>query len=520
MKQITKLSFVTIATAFLGACGNSDKESDVTELTVPDAQAQSAWYQDAQQNVELASERTVNHQPGAAKNVILFVGDGMGISTITAARILEGQMQGGSGEEHRLSFEKLPFSGLVKTYNTNQQTPDSAGTMTALMTGVKSKAGVLSVSEDVVRADCASSQGKELTTLAELAENSGKSTGIVTTARITHATPGAVYAKTPERNWEYSAPSGCKDIAAQLVEFAAGDGIDVAMGGGRRNFLPNNVTDIEGSSGKRTDGRNLVDEWKAKYPQGLYVQTQAEFDALSAGTSKVLGLFNSSHMQYEADRQNDIAGEPSLHEMTGKAIDLLSSNANGYFLMVEAGRIDHGHHAGSAYSALTDAVELSKAVKEAMEKTDPENTLIMVTADHSHVFTIAGYPTRGNPILGKVIGNDSSGQAESEPTLAGDDLPYTTVGYANGLGFADIGAETDADARYGSPADAGRKDLSNIDTTQAGFHQEALVPLGSETHAAEDVAVFARGPGADLVTGTIEQNVLFHVMAHSAGLLP
>lgn len=519
MKQIARLTLIAATAATLTACGN-DRQATTDSLQVPDVQAKSTWYVNAEQQVNAAATRTVNHKAGAAKNVILFVGDGMGVSTITAARIMEGQMRGQPGEENQLSFEKMPFTGLVKTYNTNQQTPDSAGTMTALMTGVKSKAGVLSVSENALRGDCASSQGKELTTLAELAETQGRSTGIVSTARITHATPGAVYAKTPERNWEFSAPTGCKDIAAQLVEFAAGDGLDVVMGGGRRNFLPTTVTDIEGSSGKRTDSRNLVSEWQSKYPQGNYVQTKAEFDAVPAGASRLLGLFNSSHMHYEADRKNDVAGEPSLTEMTSKAIDVLSNNKSGYFLMVEAGRIDHAHHAGNAYNALSDTVELSRAVKAALDKTDPAETLILVTADHSHVFTIAGYPTRGNPILGKVIGNDSSGQTEAQPALAKDSLPYTTLGYTNGRGFADYGTTTDADVRYANPVDAGRKDLTAIDTTQPGFHQESLIPLSAETHAGEDVAVFARGPGADLVTGTLEQNVLFHVMAYSGGLLP
>ncbi|WP_272990111.1 alkaline phosphatase, partial [Spongiibacter tropicus] len=115
------------------------------------------------------------------------------------------------------------------------------------------------------------------------------------------------------------------------------------------------------------------------------------------------GLFNESHMQYEADRNNDIAGEPSLRDMTAKAIQILDNNPEGFFMMVESGRIDHAHHAGNAYGALTDAIELSEAVAKAVELTNPEETLIIVTADHSHVFTIAGYPKRGNPILGKVV---------------------------------------------------------------------------------------------------------------------
>ncbi|MGB3622065.1 MAG: alkaline phosphatase, partial [Ketobacter sp.] len=291
------------------------------------------------------------------------------------------------------------------------------------------------------------------------------------------------------------------------------DGIDVVMGGGRRHFLPNdaayNSADAVSSvEGDRTDGRDLTAEWKQAYPQGVYVYDQFGFDAIDpASTSKVFGLFNESHMQYEADRVNDIAGEPSLSEMTSKAIDVLANNKKGYFLMVESGRIDHGHHAGSAYNALTDAIELSNAVKAAVESVDLSNTTIIVTADHSHVFTIAGYPKRGNPILGKVVSVGSD-----EPELAADGMPYSTVGYMNGYGMRDLGNETDADEIYGYDINAGRMDLSSIDTEASGYHQEALIPLGSETHAGEDVAIYGAGPGAHLVSGTNEQSNIFHIM--------
>ncbi|MCP5163361.1 MAG: alkaline phosphatase [Hahellaceae bacterium] len=529
MKNTAKFALTTLTVAMLAACSD-DKTNDapaspvvpeVKQLELPAVQKDSAWFKEAKSAVTEDLARTVNANKGAAKNIILFVGDGMGISTVTAARILEGQMQGGMGEEHQISFETLPFVGLSKTYNTNQQTPDSAGTMTAMTTGVKSKAGVLNIDESVARQDCTGSQGKELTTIAELAELKGKSTGIVSTARITHATPAAVYAKSPDRDYEYEAPAGCKDIALQMIEFAAGDGLDVVMGGGRRNFLPNTLVDVEGKKGKRKDNRNLVDEWKTKNPGGVYVETQAEFDAIPATSTRIMGLFNDSHMRYEADRKNDVKGEPSLSQMTAKSIEALSKNDKGYFLMVEAGRIDHGHHAGSAYNALTDTVELAKAVKVAMDKTSVEDTLIIVTADHSHVFTIAGYPTRGNPILGKVVGNNANGVAQNTPVLASDNMPYTTVGYLNGLGYASLGSETDGDVRYNSAADAGRKDLTAVDTTSPGFHQEALVPLsGGETHAGEDVGIFSRGPGAHLLTGTVEQNFIFHVMSYAGDLLP
>lgn len=501
------------------------------EESLPEHQTNNPWFQDAAAKL---AEKPVFEPGKKAKNIILFVGDGMGVSTITAARILDGQNKGLSGEENSLSFEAFPFTGLSKTYNVDAQTPDSAGTMTAIITGVKTDAGIIGIDEDVTRGDCTSVSGNELLSALELAEIAGQSTGFVTTTRVTHATPAATYAKSPERNWEDSSDlpedalaAGCEDIASQLVSFEERleqryptvdiDGIEVMMGGGRRHFLPNlpasdNEDEKSLFTGDRNDQRNLIDEWQAQYPGGHYIENQAGFDAVNpAETQKLLALFEDSHMHYEADRGNDDAGEPSLSEMTAKAIDILDNNENGFFLLVEGGRIDHAHHAGNAHNALTDTIEFARAVEIALEKINSEETLIIVTADHSHVFTMAGYPKRGNPILGKVVNI-----GEQEPAVAEDGMPYTTLGYANGLGFRDLGDETDADVAYSQPANTGRHDLSHVDTEAKGYHQEALVPLGSETHGGEDVAIYAIGPGASAVSGVNEQNLIFHVMRRVA----
>ena len=526
----------------LSGCGSDDDDDDTrprTQLTQQELETSltNSWYVDSVAKMAStdAALQAINNARGAAKNVILFVGDGMGVSTVTAARILEGQNKGMMGEENQLSFGKFPFSGLSKTYNVDAQTPDSAGTMTAMMSGVKTDVGVIGVDEDIVRGDCSTVAGNELVTALELAELAGKSTGIISTARITHATPAATYAKSADRNWEdisdmgAQANQGCKDIADQLVNFEASlearfsgtdvNGIEVVMGGGRRHFLPkdaaaNSADAVSAVEGDRTDGRNLTSEWQSAYPNGVYVIDQSGFDAINTETTeRVFGLFNESHMQYEADRGNDIAGEPSLTAMTEKALGILDNNNQGFFLMVESGRIDHAHHAGNAHGALVDTIEFSEAIQAAMAATNPAETLIIVTADHGHVFTIAGYPKRGNPILGKVVPVGSD-----EVAKAADDLPYTTVGYMNGRGFMDLGSETDSDEGYRNDIDAGRKDLTNVDTTEPGYHQEALVPLSSETHSGEDVGIYANGPGAHLVSGTNEQSIIFHIMEHAADL--
>ena len=537
----TQLS-ILLATALLGLSFNiaADHHDDAKQAhhkstsVIPEYQLSNDWYTDAEANMD---KKPQLQQASKAKNVILFVGDGMGISTLTAARILEGQLNGMLGEENNLSFELFPYTGLSKTYNVDAQTPDSAGTMTAMMSGVKTDSGVLGVDEGVERGQCNTTFGHELVTALELAELAGKKTGIISTARITHATPAATYAKSVERNWEDDADmpteaklAGCEDIASQLINFESNlkaryptatkiDGIEVLMGGGRRSFLPKDVAynSADATSpieGDRTDGRDLTAEWKKMYPKGHYIIDQSGFDAVDANsTSKLFALFNESHMHYEADRGNDFAGEPSLTQMTVKAIDVLDNNPDGFFLMVESGRIDHAHHAGSAYGALTETIELSNAVRAAMAKTNAEETLIIVTADHSHVFTIAGYPKRGNPILGKVVNIGST-----EPAKAADGKPYTTVGYANGLGFHDLGDETDAGASYSQGKNAGRKDLTDVDPQAPGYHQEVLLSMKAETHGGEDVAIFANGPGGISAIGVNEQNVIYHIMNQAADL--
>jgi alkaline phosphatase len=430
---------------------------------------------------------------------------------VTAARILSGQLQGRPGEESSLTFEEFPNVALVKTYSINQQTSDSAPTMTAMVTGVKTKDGILSIDKNVVRGDQTTVAGNELTTIVELAEKKHLSTGVVSTARITHATPAACYAHSPDRDWESDSnipeearALGAKDIARQLLELP-GDGLEVALGGGREYFLPETQNDPEdeGETGLRLDGRDLPAEWAAT-EGAKYVWNKADFDAIDPKkTKRLLGLFERSHLEYEVDREKDTAGEPSLSELTEKAIDILSQNEKGFFLMVEGGRIDHAHHAGNAHRALTDAIAFSDAVKSALGKVNLQETLIIVTADHSHVFTIAGYPTRGNDILGKVISNDAQGNPADTYSLDDNGLPYTTLSYANGPGYRGPGA---------------RPDLTNEDTTDVDYLQEALLPLGSETHAGEDVAVFATGPLSHLIRGVQEQTISFYVMAKALGL--
>jgi len=522
MRMTTKACLGTILLALLAST-----QGEATGPNTPDE-----WFAAGQRAVQEAKQLVPikNH----AKNVILFVGDGMGISTITAARILEGQQRGESGEENQLSFEKFPYVALSKTYTVDEQTPDSAPTMTAMVTGVKTNDRTLSVDQFVTfgEPDAAVVKQHTLKTVLEMAEEKGLATGVVTTTRVTHATPAACYAHVAERDWEgdgdIKGVASVPDIARQLIEFPYGNGLEVALGGGRSRFLPKSQTDPEepDKKGERKDGRDLTKEWLSKYPQAAYVWNAEQFAAIDANTTDhLLGLFEQEHMEYETDRAKDTGGEPSLSEMTAKALAILQKNKKGFFLMVEGGRIDHGHHAGNAFRALTEAIEFAKAVQVARDKTKRIETLIIVTADHSHTFTIGGYPKRGNPILGTVRQPD---HPELERDLLGKQ--FTTLSYANGPGYTGASQEANGKSQPQGPKTfphrpskytgitEGRPDLQNVDTASPNYMQEATVPLGQETHGGEDVAIYADGPQAHLVHGTLEQNVIAHIIMEALQL--
>ncbi|WP_369026295.1 alkaline phosphatase [Qipengyuania sp. RANM35] len=437
--------------------------------------------------------------PKRAKNVILFIGDGMGISTVTAARIYAGQKLGHTGEEYVLPFETFDHVALVKTYNSNAQVPDSAGTASAMNTGVKTNIGMLGYGPEAKNGDCRSGAGHELPLVSEEAKKHGLALGIVSTARITHATPAAVYSRSVNRDWEadVAIPEtqrdlGCRDIAEQLMAKP----FDVALGGGRAAFYG------KAGGGQRLDpAANLPAAW-VKATGGTYVESTAALAAAPKG-KPVFGLFSPSHMTYTVDRKAD-SSEPTLTQMTQAAVSRLGTDPDGYYLMVESGRIDHGHHAGQAGYALEEAVEFAHAIQWAIDNTNPEETLILVTADHSHVFTMSGYPRRGNDILGLVVppeGGGEDGGSGDGPTLASDGKPYTTLGYANGPGAVPMNTE------------GGRP----MPETGVHAHQQSLVPTGAETHGGEDVALYANGPGAERVKGVMEQNLIYNVIRAAFG---
>lgn len=196
---------------------------------------------------------------------------------------------------------------------------------------------------------------------------------------------------------------GCKDIASQLIE--DNNFINVILGGGRIKFMPNNQKDfLQNMNGSRIDNKNLIQDWQSQMrslnKSHKFIWNASDFrDTDFKSYDHILGLMAYDNLKYEIDRNS--SNEPSLEEMTLKTIDLLSKNDKGYFLLVEGGRIDHGHHENKAHKALDDFVMFDKTIESVIKKVSLEDTLVVVTADHSHTFTLGGNSLRGNPVYGQ-----------------------------------------------------------------------------------------------------------------------
>jgi alkaline phosphatase len=445
------------------------------------------------------TETTVKTTP---KNVLFFLGDGMGITTLTASRIYA------YGEDGNLTIDTLPETAFLKTYSHDSQVTDSAPSMSAYMTGVKSNNGVISMNSDATQlADCSASAGKAMPTLLELAKAAGMGTGVVTTTRVTHATPAATYAHICNRDLE-------NDIAAQAVPGGSGfntalvDGVDVILGGGRKQFLPSTTL-----KGGRSDNRDLVAELEA---QGYgYAANKDELTAADTG-KRLIGLFNDSHLSYDLDRANGQAPtEPSLTDMTTKAIDILSQKEKGFFLMVEGGRIDHALHDTNAKRALQDTLAFDNAIKAAIDKMkvlDPElkNTLIVVTADHDHTLVLNGYAKRTGKTTSSEAGvlgvvKNYGGSSIGQPTTDANGMPYSIIGFGNGS----------------NRVDGPRTAIDDAMTSADDYRQEVVFQVGtpgSETHGGTHVFLGATGMGAGNFHGVMENTAVFNIIKTAADL--
>ncbi|XP_005419174.1 intestinal-type alkaline phosphatase [Geospiza fortis] len=378
--------------------------------TVPaEEENPSFWYKQA----AAAIDASLKLQPRIheAKNLIIFLGDGFGIPTITATRILKAQQQGKLGPETPLALDAFPYVALSKTYNVDRRAPDSAGTATAYLCGVKGNYKTIGVSAAAHYGECSTTFGNEVISVMEQARKAGKAVGIVTTTRVQHASPSGTYAHVVDRNWyaDASMPQearqqGCKDIAWQLVHNVD---INVILGGGRKYMTPAGTPDPEypadsSQNGIREDGNNLIDMWLEARPGARYVWNRTEMLAAAAdpNVNYLMGLFEPVDTKYNLVRNTTL--DPSLTEMT------------------EAGK------------------------------------------------------------------------------------NYTSILYGNGPGY---------------PGGV-RPNVDPETAMQFDYQPQAAVPLESETHGGEDVAILAKGPMAHLFHGVQEQTYVAHAMAYAACIEP
>jgi alkaline phosphatase len=250
-------------------------------------------------------------------------------------------------------MDSLPVSGLAFTNASNGGVTDSAASATALSTGIKTRNGRIGMDPE----------GDPLETILEIAKARGKAVGLVTNVQVAHATPASFAAHVRDRD-------DMLEISRQIMEF----GVDVLLGGGEGEFIPYDSAGCSSDRGKRRDGRNLIDS--AVVDGFVYVCTAEGFSALlPQETPLLLGIFS-----YEAMLR---PFRPSLAEMTQTALEVLSQNEEGFFLMVEGGQIDWASHDNDSENVIMDVIGLDEAVARALDfAANREDTLIIVTADH------------------------------------------------------------------------------------------------------------------------------------------
>lgn len=290
------------------------------------------------------------------RNVIVMVGDGMGIGAITLGR------NAIVGQEGRLAFETFPVTGLLSTYSANGIVTDSAAAGTALATGYKTYNGVIAMAPR--QAAQGGTEFYPVKTLLEASQEAGKAVALVSTNTVYDATPAAFGS-------HWGTRGGSDEIAAQIFDKK----IDVILGGGKDRFLPKGV-DV----GKRADGRDLIAEAKKA---GYTVVGNASELKSATGKARILGLFTPSYMNYVKDRQFLGAPEPSLKEMTGVTLVALSQNKKGFFAMIEGARVDHAAHAVDIPGVVAEMREFNDAVQAVLDFAKKDgHTLVIVTADH------------------------------------------------------------------------------------------------------------------------------------------
>src|SRR5262245_13404390 len=405
----------------------------------------------------------------SARSAVLFIGDGMGPGYVTLTRVARG------GSAGRLRMDSLPYTALARTHSSDSPVTDSAAAASAMACGQKTANGVLCEDSTAVYAK---QDGRRLESVAVWAKKRGLLVGLVTTTRVTHATPAAFYATQRDRDDE-------ADIARQAVA----SNFDFILGGGRRHF-PDGL-----AAESRTRGWRIV-------------ETAEELQAIRGLDLHTLGLFASSHLPYQAEieaaRKKAAAGgplqappgapgggqdagdaartSPTLPEMTRWAIDILKRSSRPFFLMVEGGRIDHAGHANWARTLVDETAAFDEAVGYAIDHLDPRTVLVLVTADHeTGGLAMNGYPDE----------KDGIWSTYRDPEGSKGDEAYPVVSFMTGPGTT---RQTE------------KPPHGDDDPHASG------IPLTQAAHTGVDVTLYAWGAGAAKVHGTVENTAIYSIL--------
>jgi alkaline phosphatase len=454
-----------------------------------------------------------------AKNVIFFLGDGMGQPAVTSARILSKGLT--EGKYHGLlEMDTMNYRGLVTTSGVDALATDSANSMSAYMTGHKSSVNAMGV---YACNEPDPNKHPRVETMAELLKRTkGMTIGVVSTAEVQDATPAAVFAHT-RRRAEYLE---IMDQALTEEQMPT-----VLMGGGLASLLPQ----AEDGS-RRDDDRDLVQEFK---DQGFeYAQTRKQLETVMAdgAPDKLLGMFHTGNMNVYLDRQHDKKPEvlgvwddqPNLMEMTQAALQVLEKNDDGFFLMVEAASIDKMEHPLDGPRVAYDTIEFDKAIGIAKEWAEVRgDTLIVITADHNHSMSIAGTHDRREGAEGRQA-NGVYGDA-TYPTYedtTGDGFPDSPdpdvqlfFGWSNHPDHTDDFEHNEVFAQPALRDHSGRA-VDNPDRDPGAELQVGNLPLNQTNcvHTVEDVGVFASGPGAERFNAVQDNTEIFFGMIGALGV--
>ncbi|MBN3523133.1 alkaline phosphatase [Paenibacillus apiarius] len=440
----------------------------------------------AMQSGTTLAKETAKPQP-VSKNLIILIGDGMGPAQVSAARIYSKNKL----NQPHLNLDSI-YVGQATTFAdkgedgdaiVSGEVTDSASAGTAFATGHKTYNAAVSVSNEDV--------SKPFASVIEASKSVGKSTGLVTTARITHATPAVYAAHVRSRDNENA-------IASQYLT----SDVDVLLGGGKRHFVSKK------EKGKRED-KTIIPDFEKKGYKVVY--DKKGLKSLTAKNKKILGLFHDSHIDYVLDRK---AETPSLADMTSKAIESLAANPKGFTMMIEGGRIDHAGHANDLGSMIQETLDFDAAVKVALAFAKKDgNTSVVITADHE----TGGFSLSRDNIY--ELNVDAWDKQKISSELLGPQLAKaTTTDEVKELikkytGFTDV---TEEEAQYIMEGDGSSY------KQEGAFNQvmakRYLVGWSGHGHSAVDVGVWAYGPISQLVKGQVDNTDIAKSMAEVAGL--